>query len=131
MVHCTQNSIFLGFFCSLYVSFQEIAEKFLSGNLKIEEFLDQFISRRKTMHLRKAKAEKMLELVSRQLSLKGSSLGQQAASRISVVSQNNNHFQVPNYSNAPVTVPYSSNNTPYPLGPVNMPMPNNYTPNHF
>lgn len=114
-----------------YIWLQQIADNFLAGNLKIEEFLDQFLSRRKTMHLRQAKAEKMSEIISRHLSFKGPSLGQQATSRINATSQNAKNFQLPNYSSAPVNLPYPTGNVPYPVGPLNMPMPNNYTPNHF
>ncbi|XP_011315146.1 thioredoxin domain-containing protein 9-like [Fopius arisanus] len=41
---------------------QKIAEKFLSGNTEVDEFLDQFLTRRKIMHLRKVKVDKMREL---------------------------------------------------------------------
>ncbi|XP_011304646.1 vacuolar protein sorting-associated protein 37C-like, partial [Fopius arisanus] len=41
---------------------QKIAEKFLSGDAEVDEFLDQFLTRRKIMHLRKVKVDKMREL---------------------------------------------------------------------
>ncbi|XP_015111156.2 thioredoxin domain-containing protein 9 isoform X2 [Diachasma alloeum] len=41
---------------------EKIAEKFLSGDTEVDEFLDQFLTRRKIMHLRKVKVDKMREL---------------------------------------------------------------------
>lgn len=92
--------------------------------MKIEEFLDKFPNKRKLMHLRKAKAEKMTELVNRRLSYKSPQANAQPTSRITTIMQNNVKNMYPNYSNAPV-------NVPYPLAPVNMPLPGNYLPNHF
>lgn len=97
----------------------------MNGEIKLDEFLEQFPSRRKTMHLRKAKAEKMSDLVNRRLSYKGSQPISQPMTRITTTTQNNvKNSYIPNYSNAPI-------NVPYPLGPINMPMPSSYSPNHF
>lgn len=42
---------------------EKIAETFLNGESDIEDFLEQFISRRKTMHLNKVKTDKMSEMI--------------------------------------------------------------------
>lgn len=42
---------------------QELLEKFMEGNVSLDEFLDSFQSSRKTYHIRRAQAEKMQELV--------------------------------------------------------------------
>ena len=49
---------------SFFIS-QKIAEKFLGGDTEVDEFLEQFLSRRKIMHMRKVKVEKMKELMRR------------------------------------------------------------------
>uniref|UniRef100_A0A3P8SV07 VPS37D subunit of ESCRT-I n=1 Tax=Amphiprion percula TaxID=161767 RepID=A0A3P8SV07_AMPPE len=41
---------------------QELLEKFMEGNVSLDEFLDSFQSSRKTYHIRRAQAEKMQEL---------------------------------------------------------------------
>lgn len=41
----------------------EIAEQFMSQSILIDEFLDQFKSKRMEMHLRKLKVDKMQELL--------------------------------------------------------------------
>ncbi|XP_029163187.1 vacuolar protein sorting-associated protein 37B [Nylanderia fulva] len=42
---------------------EAIAEKFLAGDIEVDEFLDQFLSRRKFMHLRKVKVDKLREII--------------------------------------------------------------------
>ncbi|XP_071561292.1 vacuolar protein sorting-associated protein 37B [Temnothorax nylanderi] len=76
-----------------------IAEKFLAGDIEVDEFLDQFLSRRKLMHLRKVKVDKLRELIR-----KGHS---------------NSTPGYPIASNFPGITP----SIPYPTGPVAMPMP--------
>ncbi|XP_014211099.1 vacuolar protein sorting-associated protein 37C [Copidosoma floridanum] len=44
---------------------EKVAEKFLAGETEVDEFLEQFLSRRKIMHLRKVKVDKMRELMRR------------------------------------------------------------------
>ncbi|XP_031828627.1 vacuolar protein sorting 37B [Nomia melanderi] len=78
---------------------EAIAEKFLAGSMEVDEFLEQFLSRRKLMHLRKVKVDKLKELIRKSHSSGG-----------------------PNYpiaSNFPSIAPA----IPYPTGPVSMPMP--------
>lgn len=41
---------------------EELLEKFMGGNVSLDEFLDSFQSSRKTYHVRRAQAEKMQEL---------------------------------------------------------------------
>uniref|UniRef100_A0A3Q3JP68 VPS37 C-terminal domain-containing protein n=1 Tax=Monopterus albus TaxID=43700 RepID=A0A3Q3JP68_MONAL len=42
---------------------EELLEKFMEGNINLDEFLDSFQSSRKTYHIRRAQAEKMQEFV--------------------------------------------------------------------
>ncbi|KAK2828404.1 hypothetical protein Q5P01_019438 [Channa striata] len=42
---------------------EELLEKFMEGNVSLDEFLDSFQSTRKTYHIRRAQAEKMQEVV--------------------------------------------------------------------
>lgn len=67
--------------------------------MEVDEFLDQFLSRRKLMHLRKVKVDKLRELMR-----KGHS---------------NNTPGYPIASNFPGMAP----SIPYPTGPIAMPMP--------
>ncbi|GAB6030796.1 hypothetical protein CHUAL_007643 [Chamberlinius hualienensis] len=43
---------------------ENVAEKFLDGSLNVEEFLDEFHTKRKFYHLRRIKSEKMADLLS-------------------------------------------------------------------
>ena len=82
--------------------FQKLAEKFLAGDIEVDEFLDQFLPRRNLMHLRKVKADKMQELIRRRTS--------------------SGYLSGPGYpvnSNYPGMTP----SLPYPAGVVSMPMP--------
>ncbi|KAH8416969.1 hypothetical protein KR222_000579 [Zaprionus bogoriensis] len=87
---------------------EECAKKFSDNELNVEAFLEQFISDRRTMHLRKLKAEKMQELMRKQ------STAQQRHSAAP---------GMPAYGNIPGSGFYPSpGNVPYPMGPM-MPMP--------
>ncbi|XP_006609472.1 vacuolar protein sorting-associated protein 37B [Apis dorsata] len=79
---------------------ETIAEKFLAGDIEVDEFLEQFLSRRKLMHLRKVKVDKLRELIRKSHTMT-SGPGYPIAS--------NFHNLVPAI--------------PYPTGPVSMPMP--------
>ncbi|KOX71636.1 Vacuolar protein sorting-associated protein 37B [Melipona quadrifasciata] len=79
---------------------ETIAEKFLAGDMEVDEFLEQFLSRRKLMHLRKVKVDKLRELIRKSHTTAGSS-GYPIASNFRSI--------------APAI--------PYPTGPVSMPMP--------
>lgn len=96
---------FLNIICDFYkvifvfFNIQTIAEKFLAGDMEVDEFLEQFLSRRKLMHLRKVKVDKLRELIRKSHTAVGP--GYPIAS----------NFR----SLAPAV--------PYPAGPVSMPMP--------
>ncbi|OAD52460.1 Vacuolar protein sorting-associated protein 37B [Eufriesea mexicana] len=79
---------------------ETIAEKFLAGDMGVDEFLEQFLSRRKLMHLRKVKVDKLRELIKKSHTATSDS-GYPIASNF--------------HSIAPAI--------PYPAGPVSMPMP--------
>lgn len=101
---------------------EAIAEKFLDGDLDVEEFLDQFTPRRKLMHLRKVKADKMSEIITKRTSLSSSSSVQPSPG---VPARN---FGGLGYYHQP-----ASSAVPYPVGAINaMPMPGMFSaPNHF
>ncbi|XP_063992845.1 vacuolar protein sorting-associated protein 37B [Diachasmimorpha longicaudata] len=80
---------------------EKIAEKFLSGDTEVDEFLEQFLTRRKIMHLRKVKVDKMRELMRTPTSRSSAGPG------------------YPPASNFPGIAP----GVPYPTGAVGMPMP--------
>ncbi|KAK2586080.1 hypothetical protein KPH14_008368 [Odynerus spinipes] len=75
---------------------EKVAEKFLAGDIEVDEFLEQFLSRRKLMHLRKVKVDKLREILRKSL-----------------------HTSPYPSSNFPGIAP----SIPYPTGPVSMPMP--------
>ncbi|NP_001040394.1 vacuolar protein sorting-associated protein 37B [Bombyx mandarina] len=90
-----------------------IARDFLSGKMGVDKFLEDFEPIRKQMHIRKYKAEKMSELL-----------------------RNSNQNAYGNGATKPY-LPYSNylpsqnpQSLPYPVGPLNMPMPGMYG-NHF
>ncbi|KAM8703588.1 hypothetical protein ACLKA7_008243 [Drosophila subpalustris] len=85
---------------------EECVKKFTDNEINVETFLDEFLTSRRTMHLRKLKAEKMQELIRKQ-------------------SAGKRHSNIPAYGNLPGTGSgfYPSANVPYPMmGPM-MPMP--------
>lgn len=84
----------------------QIVKQFLDKELQIDGFLEQFMVSRKTMHLRKLKAEKMNELI-----WKGGA---------------NSGFNNYNRSFYPYQPTVGGGvNVPYPIG-INMPMPGNF-----
>ncbi|XP_012288022.1 vacuolar protein sorting-associated protein 37B [Orussus abietinus] len=78
---------------------EKLAEKFMAGDVEVDEFLEQFLSRRKLMHLRKVKVDKMRELV-----------------RKPMMHANPGYPMTNNF-------PGIGPSVPYPTGPVSMPMP--------
>ncbi|KAF5306558.1 hypothetical protein FQR65_LT07285 [Abscondita terminalis] len=96
-----------------------VVSKFLSNDLELDDFLEDFLNKRKIMHTRLVKAEKMAKILSRDPAL-------------------NN---IPNYVNAPpvnINRDYfpsinPATNLPYPVGDISMPMPGNinYFQNHY
>jgi ESCRT-I complex subunit VPS37 len=92
--------------------FQAIAEKFLEGDLEIDSFLEQFIARRKLTHLRRVKADKMAEILTRQRN----------APRqlpVSSPSQGHTHHAAASY----MPLPPITGSMPYPTTGMYMPMP--------
>lgn len=92
------------------ICLQELASKFLDGSLDVEGFLEQFSSRRKQMHLRKVKADKMTEMVQKR-----------------TFASPANRTATSNFYSPPPAL------APYPMAPMPaMPMPAIFaTPNHF
>lgn len=72
----------------------------MAGDMEVDEFLDQFLIKRRLMHLRKVKVDKLRELIR-----KGHS--------------GSNIPGYPTMSHFPGMAP----SIPYPTGPVAMPMP--------
>ncbi|KAI4454457.1 williams-beuren syndrome critical region protein-related [Holotrichia oblita] len=89
---------------------ENLAKKFLDNNLEIDEFLEQFLAKRKTVHLRLIKAEKMGKIISRDPMLGSNYVN---APPMGV---NANYF--PGYPPNPM-----STAVPYPMGEFHMPMP--------
>lgn len=94
--------------------FQAIAEKFLVGDLDIDSFLEQFTARRKVMHLRRVKADKMTEILTRQ---------RNALSPPRSYTHHNPPSHIP--------LPPVAGSMPYPVPGGYMPMPGSYGPNVF
>ncbi|KAL3271346.1 hypothetical protein HHI36_021834 [Cryptolaemus montrouzieri] len=103
-----------------------IAKKFMEEGGDLEDFLEQFLAKRKIMHLRLVKADKMSKILQR---------GDPSLSNISSypnsppLNINSSYFPGIPTSMPPTVVPY-------PTGPLNMPMPPpyanlNYFQNHY
>nr|CAD7205113.1 unnamed protein product [Timema douglasi]CAD7411632.1 unnamed protein product [Timema poppensis] len=86
---------------------EAIAEKFLDGDMELDSFLDQFITSRKVMHLRRVKSDKMTEMVT-------------ARMRAPVLQPNSMSHSGQSFFTAP-----------YPIGGQNMPMPPHYGVNMY
>ncbi|KAF4516871.1 hypothetical protein B566_EDAN014365 [Ephemera danica] len=90
---------------------EALAERYLASDIDLESFLEQFLIKRKEMHLRRVKAEKMSELI---------------------VSPTRPAPPIPARAPYPVnTPPYpATNHSPYPpypsMAPMNMPHPPPY-----
>ncbi|GFG35660.1 hypothetical protein Cfor_11448 [Coptotermes formosanus] len=93
---------------------EAIAEKFLDGNLDIDNFLEQFTARRKVMHLRRVKADKMTEILTRQRNA-------------SSAARSYTHHIAPSH----IPLPPVTGSVPYPVPGVYMPMPGSYGSNVF
>lgn len=85
----------------------KIAEQFYEKEIQVEDFIEKFLESRRTMHLRKFKAEKMTELM-----------------RTSQNPSSNNSYNPAAFFPQPNIPPYptSGGGVPYPTGPM-MPMP--------
>lgn len=91
---------------------EKIVKQFLENEITVDIFLEQFMSMRKTMHLRKIKADKMNELI-RQPNIRGTG---------------GSPYPPPaNTGFYPHVNPMGGNGVPYPIGQMFMPMaPSNY-----
>ncbi|XP_050537234.1 vacuolar protein sorting-associated protein 37B [Daktulosphaira vitifoliae] len=110
--------------CETEEESDKMAEKFLSGDIELDGFLEDFVNQRKNMHLRKAKSDKMAELLRRRNSSYRSSIENVTNKIIG--------YPQPGYSQQPYFQP--NNSVPYPSMPVNMPMPmpgNPFINKHF
>ncbi|CAG9831018.1 unnamed protein product [Diabrotica balteata] len=111
------------------------SKKFLDGELELDDFLDDFLEKRKIMHLRLVKAEKLSKILQRDPSLNNIPNYINAPP----VSINSNYFpgvNIPGNNPSGPMPPYPIGQpaVPYPTGPLNMPMPppirNNYFQNY-
>jgi len=92
----------------------KLTEKFLSSDIELDGFLEEFLKLRKDMHMRKAKADKMTELLSRRnTSFRPSNINTQ---------QTTAGYPQPGYPHLSYFQPTS---LPYPNITTNMPMPGN------
>jgi ESCRT-I complex subunit VPS37 len=99
--------------------FQAIAEKFLEGGLEIDSFLEQFTASRKLMHLRRVKADKMAEILTRERNASHQNSTSPA--------QGYTHHAAP----ASISLPPVTASLPYPTVGMYMPMPGSYGSNVF
>lgn len=81
----------------------------------IEEFLDEFLSARKEMHLRKLKVDKMIELIQQQKNAARNS-GYGGGGGGGGMASGSTPYPASNFYGSPGGVPY-------PTGPYSMPMP--------
>ncbi|KRT83510.1 hypothetical protein AMK59_3975 [Oryctes borbonicus] len=104
---------------------EEAAKRFLDNELEIEDFLDEFLAKRKVVHLRLVKAEKMTKIISRDPMLGSNYMNTPP------MGVNANYF--PGYPAVPVSVPYPPNPiaaaVPYPPNPMSAAVP--YPPSDF
>ncbi|PSN44412.1 hypothetical protein C0J52_05740 [Blattella germanica] len=97
-----------------------LAEKFLDGDLDLDSFLEQFTTRRKLMHLRKVKADKMTEILTKQQH------SQPHTNSSPAPIQTYTPHSIASFN--PMTPVAGS--VPYPVGGIRMPMPGAY-PNFY
>ncbi|KAJ8917345.1 hypothetical protein NQ315_002367 [Exocentrus adspersus] len=107
-----------------------VAKKFLDGEMEQDEYLDQFLVKRRLMHMRLVKAEKLSKILQRDPSLSN------VPNYINAPPVNINSSYFPGIpTEVPSSVPYPVGppTVPYPTGPLNMPMPPgmNYFHNHY
>lgn len=89
---------------------EKLAKRFLDNELELEDFLDQFLAKRKTVHLRLVKAEKMTNLITRDPML--------GSNYINTPPMALNTTYFPGYPPNPMSAA-----VPYPIGEFPMPMP--------
>lgn len=93
-----------------------IVKQLMDKELQIDAFLDKFMSSRKNMHLRKLKAEKMIELVRKS---KQNVSGVGGAGQSPYTGFYPSSVPYPTSGNTPYP---TSGSTPYPMAPMYMPM---------
>lgn len=117
----------------------KVVKKFLDNEVDVEEFLDQFLTKRKLTHERLVKAEKLSKILQRDPTLSN------IPNYINSPPMNINSNYFPGIPSNPNGTPYPTNppnstpypigppTIPYPTGPLNMPMPPamNYFQNHY
>lgn len=89
---------------------EKTAKNFLENQMDIDDFIEEFLTKRKIVHLRLVKAEKMTKLISRDPILSSNYINTPP------MGLNTNYF--PGYPMNPL-----SSNVPYPVGEFQMPMP--------
>lgn len=107
----------------------KIAKKFLDSELELDDFLDDFLEKRRIMHMRLVKAEKLSKILQRDPSLNNIP-NYINSPPVSV----NSHFFPGMPTNIPSNMPpYPVNGptVPYPVGPLHMPMPLPPRQNYF
>lgn len=102
---------------------EQIAKKFTSNDIGLDEFLEEFLAKRKIVHTRLVKAEKLSKLLSMNPVLNN------IPNYINAPPVNINSSYFPGIPSTQVALP----SVPYPTGPLNMPMPPamNYFQNHY
>ncbi|XP_066251882.1 vacuolar protein sorting-associated protein 37B [Euwallacea similis] len=102
------------------------AKKFLDSEIELENFLDEFQVKRKLMHTRLVKADKLSKILQRG----DPSIGVTVPEYINTPPVNINKGYFPGIPNLPLSPP--AGGVPYPTGPLNMPMPPGmgYYPNY-
>ncbi len=102
---------------------QELADSFIEGQLAISDYVDQYVKKRTTAHLQKAKAEKMADIL-RERQHNTSFHGYNAAAPRGPAP---NTWGEPS-GGAPVTNNWGASAAPYPTGQFGMPDPMAYMP---
>jgi len=104
--------------CETEEESDKLAEKFLSGDTDLDGFLEEFLKIRKDMHMRKAKADKMTELMSRR--------NNNFRPANNNIQQTSTGYPQPGY---PLSSYFQPTSMPYPPNvSMNMPMPGNGIP---
>lgn len=85
---------------------KNLVQSFLDKEQDVDEFLSEFLSKRKTAHLRRIKAEKITGIISQQNS-----------------SSHSTPYPVPPSAGGGLGYGGSQWGTPYPTQPLNMPLP--------
>lgn len=101
---------------------ESIVKQLLDKELAVEQFIDQYMTARKTMHERKLKSEKMTDLI-RQAAR---NIGRGGGGNMNASSG----FYPPPSSTGGLPYPSAAGGVPYPLGQFQMPMPNQFMNNY-